>query len=60
MKLTAYMKRYKVTVRVLAEKVGVTERSIINYRNGDIPTGNIIKKIVKATGGNVTAIDMLR
>ena len=59
MKLKTYMLRNKITVREMSDKVGVTERSIISYRNGDIPNGRIIKRIVTATGGKVSAIDLI-
>lgn len=59
MKLKRYMQITATTIPVMAKKVGVSPRSIIHYRNGKSPNGNIIRRIVRATGGIVTAMDLL-
>ena len=55
MKLTAARKAVKMTQTELAEKVGISRRSLFAYENGNsVPRPKILRKIADALGVTVT------
>lgn len=58
MTLNEYMAKEQISMRDMAESIGVTYEAIRKYANGErIPKPNILNKITRLTGGAVTAND---
>lgn len=52
-----YRSRRKMTLKEFADLVGVQPQAIHRYERGRIPEVAILRRIVEATGGEVTAAD---
>ena len=60
MKLEEYLKKYSVTQRELAEKVGVSRVQITNIVNKkNYASARLMKKIIQVTDGKVTYEDLI-
>ncbi len=61
MKLSAWMTKTETTATALAEKVGVSHTTIGRIARGEMePRPDTRRRIVKATGGEVTEIELLK
>ena len=60
MLLQKYLTENKITAAEFAKTVGLTRQAVNNYINGRrFPKHDILKKILLATGGAVSANDFL-
>jgi transcriptional regulator with XRE-family HTH domain len=61
MDIGAYLKKYKMTQKELAEKSGISPSAIQHYVSGlRLPTLPAAIKIVEATKGEVSYLDLIR
>lgn len=60
MTLAEYLSWKKISCEDFAAKIDVSRTAVIRYRDGDRrPSWKVMPKIVKATGGKVTADSFL-
>lgn len=57
MTLDDYLKSTDQTEDAFAKRISVSQPAVHRYRNGRIPTPDVMQKIVDATGGQVTPND---
>lgn len=57
MKLDQWIKKHRVSPGDLADELRVTRMALWRYRNGRIPAPQIMRRLVKRTGGQVTPND---
>lgn len=54
---STYLERNGLTDGAFAKLIGVSQPTVFRYRNGRIPTPDVMQKIVEATAGSVTPND---
>lgn len=59
MKLARYLSKHKETVEAFAQRSGVSRATLQRIKQGGARSTRIIEKIVAASGGQVTASDLL-
>lgn len=57
MTLDDWLKRNNVTETAFAERIGSSQASVNRYRKGRVPESAIMRRIIIATKGAVTAND---
>ena len=60
MTLAEYLKRNGLTREQFARKIKVQEMSVYRYLAGRFPEKKVLVRIIKVTGGKVTADSFLR
>ena len=58
MKLEDWLKSRKLSVNRFAKHHGFCKESLYRYLKGTVPRSNVARKIVKATGGEVSLEDL--
>jgi transcriptional regulator with XRE-family HTH domain len=60
MDLRAYLDEHKIAASVFADRIGVSVTALHRYMNKERwPRADIVRRIVKETGGQVQANDLL-
>lgn len=59
MKLKDYREKQNLTLEQAADQLGVTAPTLCRYEAGRFPDPEIARRIVKWSGGKVTADDLL-
>lgn len=60
MTLDDYLKASDLTEEAFAKRLSVSQPAVHRYRNGRIPTPDVMQKIIEATDGAVTANDFFQ
>ena len=62
MTINEYVKSRGLTVRLIAQKLGVSRQAVAQYGNGHVPTARVLEKIARAMtelGASTTVVNLV-
>jgi predicted transcriptional regulator len=60
MTLSDYLTRHSISRQEFAKTIGVSSEAVRRYMGTRVPTAEIMREIIKATNGEVTANDFFK